>query len=658
MSFSTNRSRSRRTLAVAATVVLVVSAVAAGVSLVAGTASAASTGIDDCTVIDEPGAYELTSNVTRTRERGQRSYPPCIRIRASDVVLDGNGYTVESVFTAFGVDHPDGIENVTVRNVRVSTRNRATAMRVANVTGGVVANATLESLSVASSEDFTLRDSPVGEGGFDISADNATLVDNHVDNFLYGSDLRGNGAVVRNNTFEAAIGGIQGYYPAFSANGSDNLIANNTIPPAESPTRGMSVEGTNATVRNNTVVSAVSGSYDYYVFEGLSVSGRNHTVVGNIVAEFGGPGIELDGSGHVVHDNVVVANDVGINVESRDSLIYDNRLRGEEAALFPYRYYDPEDPQRNRWNVSARAQTNVMGGPTTGGNYYADTDGVGFSEACADEDDDGVCDSPNAVAYNNTDYHPLADEENASVAYFEVADIVASGRLDADGETTVTANVTNAGTRSATRGVSLSVRQSEHEVRVLSSRTVTLDPGETRTLTFDVEFNRTGTEERLVVASGDSSLSKTVTPFIPDDWNGSESNATTYQVDFAAGQPIENLSADRLYAQQDRLMRFAFGNASAGITEKDTAWPSDRIRQCVDYGHIRERANGTAAVTFTVPVYCDGVTLTLAVYSTPGEAFFPETASQQELLNATTETYGPGEHTITVDLPDGNQTDD
>ena len=653
MSSSTTRSRDRGVLAVAATVVLVVSAIAAGVSLVAvGNVSAAPTQVSDCTTIDEPGTYELT-DYARTGNGA------CITITASDVVFDGNGRKVVG-FHGIVVDNPAGLENVTVRDVRVGAGFYGTAITFANVTDGVVANATIgaskyTSLSVANSEDFTLRDSHVGGDGFDISADNVTLVDNHVDNFLYESELQGNGAVVRNNTFEAAVGGIQGYYPAFSINGSDNLIANNTIPPAEYGTVGMAVEGTNATVRNNTVVSA-GGAPSDYTFPGLEVDGRNHTVVDNIVAEFGGPGIDLNGSDHVVHGNVLVANRVGMVVESRDSLIYDNRLRGEEVTRFPYRYYDPEDPQRNRWNVSARTGENVVGGNTVGGNYYADPDGVGFSEACADEDDDEICDSPNALAYNNTDHLPLADEENASVAYFEVADIVASGSLDVDGETTVTANVTNVGTRSAARTVLLSVRQSDHEARVLARRTVTLEAGETRTLTFDVSFDRTGTDERLVVAARDSSLSKTVTTFFGG--GGSDSNVTTYQVDFAAGQPIENLSADRLYAKQDRLLRFAFGNASAGITRKDTAWPSAEIRQCVEYGHIRERANGTAAVTFTVPIYCDERQFTLAVYSTPGEAFFPETADQQVLLNATTDTYGPGEHTITVDLPDGNETGD
>ncbi|ESP89457.1 hypothetical protein [Candidatus Halobonum tyrrellensis] len=137
-------------------------------------------------------------------------------------------------------------------------------------------------------------------------------------------------------------------------------------------------------------------------------------------------------------------------------------------------------------------------------------------------------------------------------------------------------------------------------------------------------------------------------------------DTTTYQVDFVAGDPIENLSTDRLYAGEDRLMRFAFGSAEEGITEKDTAWPNESIRSAVDYGHITEHDDGTASVTFTV---ADGenVTLSLVTYSMPGEEFSMGTVDQQELLDATTETYGPGEHTITVSLPDdadGSESDE
>ena len=109
-----------------------------------------------------------------------------------------------------------------------------------------------------------------------------------------------------------------------------------------------------------------------------------------------------------------------------------------------------------------------------------------------------------------------------------------------------------------------------------------------------------------------------------------------------------------LYAEQDRLLRFAHGNTDEGITQLGNAWASEDIREAVDYGHISKN-NDTASVTFTV---ADGesVTLSLAAYEKPGPGFDP--AETQTLINASTETFGPGEHTITVHLPDENGSDD
>jgi hypothetical protein len=42
-------------------------------------------------VLSNPGAYELTTNL------GNRNARVCIRITASDVTLDGNGYRVDGV---------------------------------------------------------------------------------------------------------------------------------------------------------------------------------------------------------------------------------------------------------------------------------------------------------------------------------------------------------------------------------------------------------------------------------------------------------------------------------------------------------------------------------------------------------------------------------
>jgi parallel beta-helix repeat protein len=59
-----------------------------------------------------------------------------------------------------------------------------------------------------------------------------------------------------------------------------------------------------------------------------------------------------------------------------------------------------------RWNITKTLGTNVVGGPYLGGNYWANSNGTGYSQTCADADRDGICDFPYTVG-NDTDYLPL-----------------------------------------------------------------------------------------------------------------------------------------------------------------------------------------------------------------------------------------------------------
>ncbi|NHN61337.1 MULTISPECIES: nitrous oxide reductase family maturation protein NosD [Halorussus] len=75
--------------------------------------------IDSCTTIDDPGRYALVDDV-RNASAGQ-----CIRIRASDVVLDGRGHLVDGrgSFGTAGVAvgaWARPVSNVTVRNLTVA----------------------------------------------------------------------------------------------------------------------------------------------------------------------------------------------------------------------------------------------------------------------------------------------------------------------------------------------------------------------------------------------------------------------------------------------------------------------------------------------------------------------------------------------------------
>ena len=83
----------------------------------------------------------------------------------------------------------------------------------------------------------------------------------------------------------------------------------------------------------------------------------------------------------------------------------------------------------NKFNTSKTLSTNIVGGPYIGGNYWAKSDGTGFSQTCTDADLDGICDSSYEFQTGFYDYLPLADppisitltnpENNSSLSYLD-----------------------------------------------------------------------------------------------------------------------------------------------------------------------------------------------------------------------------------------------
>lgn len=59
-------------------------------------------------------------------------------------------------------------------------------------------------------------------------------------------------------------------------------------------------------------------------------------------------------------------------------------------------------------NTTNKSGTNIIGGPYTGGNAWANPSSSGYSQTCADANDDGYCDVAYTPVTGGTDYLPLA----------------------------------------------------------------------------------------------------------------------------------------------------------------------------------------------------------------------------------------------------------
>ena len=302
----------RQVLAVVMSLALVASAT---VVVGARQAAAEPTEIAECGVIDEPGNYVLTQNLTRNTS-GEERPVPCLSIRASDVTLDGDGHSVRAigeeenyVGTAISVGADSTLRNVSIRDMTFVSDYQN--VRYEDVVGGQLTNVSSKrpesgsdlGIIIRNSQEITVRESTLftgarisGENTERIAIVNNTLSDDIV--------VEANESTVRNNVF---IGETNGN---LRITGSHNLVADNRFERGLYPTTTIEVAGRDSAVLNNSFDTPETA---------VTVTGRNHTIAGNDV-EYRLPhvytrGIDLEGYNHTVENNRITGDDiVGIDI--------------------------------------------------------------------------------------------------------------------------------------------------------------------------------------------------------------------------------------------------------------------------------------------------------------------------------------------------------
>lgn len=138
-----------------------------------------------------------------------------------------------------------------------------------------------------------------------------------------------------------------------------------------------------------------------------------------------------------------------------------------------------------------------------------------------------------------------------------------------------------------------------------------------------------------------------------------DSTVVFYQVDFIAGDAYQQLgpAADNgFYADENRLFRFAHGDSRDGVSVTGIAWANATLRDCVNTRDISETDDGRAAITFTVTEDCDDRRFSLAVYEKPRDGF--DRSMNQTLIGVKTGIFGPGTHTMMVELPGNDDSEE
>lgn len=154
---------------------------------------------------------------------------------------------------------------------------------------------------------------------------------------------------------------------------------------------------------NNTISDSI---FNYNRDNGIWIYGIGNNIIrSSIKGNF--LGMLISGSSnYIIHSNYVAENFRGIYMDNDVSgnLIYNNLFNNTYSNI------DYLGDNFNSWNTNLTLQTNIVGGPYVGGNFWGDYNGTEFSNTCIDSNNDRICDQPYILyngALNNTDYLAL-----------------------------------------------------------------------------------------------------------------------------------------------------------------------------------------------------------------------------------------------------------
>lgn len=274
------------------------------------------TQIDSCTTITEPGLYELNSDITHDTSG------ICIRIRASNVTIDGRGYAIQGagVSNSYGVSIDESSKNVEVRNLEVTDLTYGFNLvgprsRFENVsaTGNRISGFTI--FPAAHQTTITNSDISHNRGGIgSVKADGHSIMDNTI------VSNEGIGIVFRQGSSRCTVrrNDISRNGRGFTAweGGDRNRIVDNVM--ESNDQYGISINdvnpehATDVMVRSNTLVE--NGGDGVFLRQV-----DNSKLIGNTVRRNDDDGIELESSNrnklirNVVCDNGDEAIAIGTN---------------------------------------------------------------------------------------------------------------------------------------------------------------------------------------------------------------------------------------------------------------------------------------------------------------------------------------------------------
>jgi parallel beta-helix repeat protein len=282
-----------------------------------------------------------------------------VQLVTSGLTLDGNGHTITGLGSGSGIYIGPPGKNHIVKNIKV--RNFSYGMYM-------------------ESSDNMLKNTDLSENNTGLRVENAS--GNTIEANLINSN--------RNNGIDL-----------FNKGG--NTFTGNTI--EFNTNSGMSILSSHSnTVRGNSISKNNWGIYNNFansnVFDGNTINNNTVSAI-NLIYQ--------SSASNKIINNTIKSNLLGIRLQSAiGNSIYNNFFSNVGNYFF-----NPEAPiNANNFNIALTEGENIVGGNLIGGNYWTNVASNGYSDTCADQNGDGICDVAYSLNNLNIDNFPLAKPDS------------------------------------------------------------------------------------------------------------------------------------------------------------------------------------------------------------------------------------------------------
>ncbi|MFH1400449.1 MAG: LamG-like jellyroll fold domain-containing protein [Nanoarchaeota archaeon] len=313
----------------------------------------------------------------------------------SGLIIDSNVTSGRSGGTSFFI----AITNQT-NITRVVSSGTTYGIRTSNTNNSMIRNSTatdITSLHIVSSENITLQGISASTGTTLVtvqSGENVSIIDSVFDSFT--------------------TTGIELDYT------NRITMTNLTLThPTGSSANGILFVGSGNNSVTNTTIRRIARAIDMNGFAALSLRADGNLIANNTF-EDNQYGVYI---GPTTSNTIVILNNITSNriINSSEYGIYISMVNAANITnntiwnnfLNNTNNSNVTDGTYNAWNTSNTTATNIIGGTKIIGNYWAWPNGSGYSQTCADLDNDDICDQAYTLAAQNVDYWPLTDPNRA-----------------------------------------------------------------------------------------------------------------------------------------------------------------------------------------------------------------------------------------------------